>query len=84
MKKLGLALHLDPEVPDYAKGDDKRLLQITLNLIGNAIKFTKDGNVALIVCLERKEFLKDLRAPEFRLVPGDGHYYIRVQVTIHL
>lgn len=80
VKKLSVSLHLDPDLPDCAKGDDKRLLQTTLNVIGNALKFTKYGSVALIVCLERKEFLRDPHAPEFRLVPGDDHFYVRVQV----
>lgn len=80
VKKLSVSLHLDPDLPEHAKGDDKRLFQTTLNVIGNAIKFTKEGSVAIIVCLEKKEFSRDPRSPEFRVALGDDHFFLRVQV----
>ncbi|KAI5073382.1 hypothetical protein GOP47_0011395 [Adiantum capillus-veneris] len=80
VKKLSVSLHLDPDLPDFARGDDKRLFQTTLNVIGNAIKFTKEGSVALIVCLEKKEFLRDPRGPEFCVASGDDRFFLRVQV----
>lgn len=80
VKKLSVALHLDPDMPEYAKGDDKRLFQTTLNVIGNAIKFTKEGSVAFIACLEKKDFVRDPRGPEFRVASGDEFFHLRVQV----
>jgi PAS domain S-box-containing protein len=48
-KGLELTVDLDPQIPDQLIGDPTRLRQILLNLIGNAVKFTKRGGIALIV-----------------------------------
>jgi signal transduction histidine kinase/CheY-like chemotaxis protein len=48
-KGLELAFEVDSSVPAYVLGDDGRLRQIMLNLMGNAIKFTSTGEVVLSV-----------------------------------
>ena len=50
-KKKGLmfSMQIDPNLPEEIYGDDRRIRQIIINLIGNAIKFTKEGSVRLTV-----------------------------------
>ncbi len=54
-KGLELSCHIAPEVPDALIGDPVRLRQIVVNLIGNAIKFTEQGEVVLRVELDRED-----------------------------
>ncbi len=48
---LGFSCFIDPEVPSLLKGDPGRLKQVINNFINNAIKFTKDGEVAVNVTI---------------------------------
>jgi signal transduction histidine kinase/DNA-binding response OmpR family regulator/HPt (histidine-containing phosphotransfer) domain-containing protein len=48
-KGLELACQVAPEIPAYVVGDPGRLRQIIVNLVGNAIKFTQQGEVVVQV-----------------------------------
>ena len=50
-----LVLKIDEGIPDYLIGDPTKLSQIILNLINNALKFTKNGTIQLITNLEMLE-----------------------------
>jgi PAS domain S-box-containing protein len=48
---LELIYHVQPDVPDALVGDAGRLRQVLLNLVGNALKFTAQGEVVVEVAL---------------------------------
>jgi len=51
-KNLALHYKISPDAPTYLIGDVTRLRQILLNLVGNAVKFTEQGEVGIEVSLE--------------------------------
>ncbi len=50
-KGIPLIFEVDGEIPETITSDPSRIRQIVTNLVGNAIKFTNEGAVKVVMCL---------------------------------
>lgn len=61
-KVLALEVHIDKSVPGTVSGDAGRINQVLTNLVMNAVKFTREGTVKLLIeCVATEEELNTIR-----------------------
>ena len=71
-KAKGLALNcrIGPDVPEMIVSDPSRVRQVLINLLGNAVKFTDSGEVAVDICAVRADLLRfDVRDTGIGIAP---------------
>jgi CheY-like chemotaxis protein len=54
-KNVEILCRIDDELPARIKGDPHRIKQVLVNLMGNAIKFTDEGEIELSLAVEQRE-----------------------------
>jgi signal transduction histidine kinase len=69
-KKLALNVGVPPDLP-VGRGDERRIQQVLMNLVGNAIKFTDHGEVRVEVVLQDATFLVSVSDTGPGIAPAD-------------
>ena len=54
-KNLDFHINVAPDIPTELRGDEVRIKQILMNILNNAIKYTKEGSISLSVECEKKD-----------------------------
>lgn len=74
-KDVGMVFHIAPDLPAVMYGDEGKLRQVLINLLGNSLKFTYQGQIALNIRLAQEEEQTAHSAPAYE-VPVYVHFSV--------
>ena len=69
-KKLTLVREVEPDLPSIT-GDQDRLIQVVINLISNAVKFTDSGSVKVALCRDAEDLVVSVTDSGIGIAPAD-------------
>ena len=69
-KRLTLSYLVQPDVPETVWGDPQRLRQVLVNLVGNAIKFTHEGEIMVTISRAQDKVRFDVRDTGIGIAPS--------------
>jgi CheY-like chemotaxis protein len=81
-KKIGFIYQPDPSLPNGVYVDEKRLRQVLINLLGNAVKFTKHGAVTFKVKVLGRQKTQEL-AGEIGTIMNSQLSTVKLRFEIH-
>lgn len=84
-KGFGFAIEVDKSLPDHVMGDERRVFQVILHMVGNMLN-SNDGGGFLILRVfpeGRSQGRNDQRWPTWRHGSSDGNVYIRFEIAIN-
>jgi signal transduction histidine kinase/ActR/RegA family two-component response regulator len=66
-KGLSLSIEMAPDVPDKVVGDPSRIRQVLLNVVGNAVKFTREGGITIKISAANRDVAKKTVRLDFEI-----------------
>lgn len=81
-KGLNFTLRFDDNLPAYIIGDSSKIKQVIINLIGNALKFTKQGGITINISEVNREDISDETTIKFAVSDSGIGIPLEKQKTI--
>lgn len=82
---FGFSIEVERSLPDHVMGDERRVFQVILHMVGNLLNYNKRGGTIMfrVVSDSGSQERNDQRWATWRQGSNDGDVYIRFEIGIH-
>jgi len=78
-KKLEFRVEVDGNIPDELMGDETRISQVIINILNNAVKYTREGSVCLKV--EQTDGIPQYNGDDKKTIAREDEIVLKISVT---
>jgi ethylene receptor len=84
-KGFGFTIEVEKTLPDNVMGDERRVFQVILHMVGNLLNGNNEGGSVMLRVLSESQSQgrNDQRWPTWRHISSDGDVYIRFEIAIN-